>query len=96
MTFTYLMHIIHLLDRAQSDIRFVVQMETDSLSPTSSSFCITSRMSGDVLSNKCFIMPKALNNHERVSLLRPNVSSFNKQIFSTNLFVIFVCVMGLT
>ena len=33
------------------------------LSPTSASICTTNRMLGEALSNKCFIMPKSLNDN---------------------------------
>ena len=57
---------IHLLDSAEPDIRFVVQIEADvglSFAPTSASICTTNRMLGEALPNKCFIMPKSPNDN---------------------------------
>ena len=68
--------IIHLLDRAESDIRLLCK-----LSPTSVSICTTNRMSGEDLSNKCFIKPTALNDHEE--------SHFYNKCFQSN------CMSGL-
>ena len=36
------------------------------LSPISASICTTSRMLGEALSNKCFIMPKSLNDNKKI------------------------------
>ena len=58
-------HIIHLLDSAEPDIRFVVQIEAHVGQSEAESnialICTTNRLLGEVLSNKCFIMPKLLN-----------------------------------
>ena len=47
------LHILHLLDRAESDFRFVVQIEADvgrsEAELTSVSICTTNRMSGEAL-----------------------------------------------
>ena len=52
--------IIHLLDSAEPDIRFVVQIEAD-VGRSEASICTTNRMLGEALSNKCFIMLESLN-----------------------------------
>ena len=57
---------IHLVDRAQSEIRFVVQIETNvgrSKAQSNISFNLhNNKISGKDLSNNCFIVPEALNN----------------------------------
>ena len=57
--------IIRLLDSAELDIRLVVQIEADvGRSEAESNISLdlqTSRTLGEALSNKCFIMPKSLN-----------------------------------
>ena len=40
-----------------------LMLDEAKLSPTSASICTTNRMSGEALSNKCFIMPKSLNDN---------------------------------
>ena len=82
----YLFHvqikIIHLLDRAESGIRFVVQIEADvgrneNVGISFASSYITgqpqsaqkNRMLCLAPSKKCFIVPKALNDHKKKSFL---------------------------
>ena len=43
--------------------RLRLMLDEAKLSPTSASICTTNRMLGEALSNKCFIMPKSLNNN---------------------------------
>ena len=52
-------------------ITTMVSMETGDISllSTSASICTINRMSGEALSNKCFIMPKALNDHRKKSFV---------------------------
>ena len=40
-----------------------LMLDEAKLSPTSVSICTTNQMIGEALSNKCFIMPKSLNNN---------------------------------
>ena len=91
----------HFLDKAESDIRFVVQIEADigrskaeSNIISQSICCITNGMSGEALSNKCFIMPKVLK-YKKVSRLWQKFNRSNK-CFEGNLPVIFVRVMDLS
>ena len=50
-----------------------LMLDEAKLSPTSASICTTNRMLGEALSNKCFIMPKSLNdNVKKLSLLWTN------------------------
>ena len=44
-------------------------LDETKLSPTSVSVNITHRTSGEALSNKCFIIPQALNDHDKKSFL---------------------------
>ena len=64
---TFPSHIIHLLDSAEPDIRFVVQIEADvGRSEAESNINLdlhNNRMLGEALSNKCFIMLKSLNDY---------------------------------
>ena len=75
----------HLLDLASSDIRFVVQIETDvghcSALPISASICSTDRMSDLALSNKC-IMLCDLNLFRSELPLQANVSDVTWQRFA--------------
>ena len=55
------------------------------LSPTSASICTTNRMLGEALSNKCFIMPKSLNdNIKKLSLLGQILSCSDDKYFQVN------------
>ena len=47
--------------------RLRLMLDEAKLSPTSVSICTTNRMSGKALSNKWFIMPKALNDRKKKS-----------------------------
>ena len=40
-----------------------LMLDEAKLSPTSASTCTTNRMLGEALSNKCFVMPKSLNDN---------------------------------
>ena len=67
------MYIIHLLDRAKSDIQFVLQIEASWLCPMSVPVWTTNRLAGKALSNKCF-MPKELNNIPKVNCVWKNLT----------------------
>ena len=43
-----------------------LMLDEPKLSPTSASICTTNRMLGEALSNKCFIMPKSLNDNIKI------------------------------
>ena len=70
---------MHFSDRAESDIWFVVQIKADvrrdkaesnisfNQHNISVSINTTNRTPGEALSNKCFIMPQALNDHKKKS-----------------------------
>ena len=45
--------------------RLTLMLDEAKLSATSISICTTNRMSGEALSNKCFIMLTALSDHKR-------------------------------
>ena len=49
--------------------RLKLTLDETKLSPTSVSINTTNRMSSEALSNKCFIIPQALNDHKRKSFL---------------------------
>ena len=58
---------IHLLDSPSLTFdllcRSRLMLDEAKLSPTSASICTTNRMLGEAQSNKCFIMPKSLNDN---------------------------------
>ena len=68
----------HKLYRVRLQLAIIHLLDDAKLSPTSFSICTTNRMSGEVLSNKCFIMPKVLNNHKKVGRLWQEFSRSNK------------------
>ena len=45
--------------------RLRLMLDEAKLSPISASICTTNRMLGEALSNKCFIMPKSLNDNTK-------------------------------
>ena len=56
--------------------RLKLMLDEMKLSPTSVSINTTNQMSGEALANKCFIMPQALNDHNKVIFM---VKMFNCQ-----------------
>ena len=72
---------MHLLDRSEPDIRSIVQIKADiGQSEGESNISLNlhnNQMSRSALSNKCFIMPKALDGHGKKSflLLKSQMSS---------------------
>ena len=66
------------------------------LSQTSVSINTTNRLSGEALSNKCFIMPQALNDHNKKSFLLLKCSIAKITNVFSELHVGLVCPMDLS
>ena len=62
-----------------------LMLDQAKLSPTSASICTPNRMLGEALSNKCFIMPKSLNDKiKKLSLLGQILSCSDDKHFQVN------------
>ena len=75
--------------------RLKLMLDEMKLSPTSVSINTTNQMSGETLSNKWFIMPQALNDHNKKSCLWLKCSIAKITNVFSELHVGFVCPMYL-
>ena len=76
--------------------RLKLMLDEMKLSPTSVSINTTNRMLGEALSNKSFVMPQALNDHNKKSFLWLKCSIAKITNVFSELHVGFVCPMDLS